>query len=137
MLLKVLIMVTSASPTWILRHHFFSCFWKLLLAKVTVRISYNYWNIWIAVNGFRSSQLEVLFEISQNLLEHTGASLLFSEVRRHKVAVWPCNFINKETPSQVFSCEFCEISKNTFLYRTHAVAASVDCLNDASRFNKS
>ena len=25
------------------------------------------------------------------------------------------NFIKKETPTQVFSCEFCEISKNTFL----------------------
>ena len=26
--------------------------------------------------------------------------------------------------SQVFSCEFCEISKNTFFYRTPVVAAS-------------
>ena len=25
-----------------------------------------------------------------------------------------CNFIRKETLGQVFSCEFCEISKNTF-----------------------
>ena len=25
-----------------------------------------------------------------------------------------CNFIKKETLAQVFSCEFCEISKNTF-----------------------
>ena len=25
-----------------------------------------------------------------------------------------CNFIKKETRAQVFSCEFCEISKNTF-----------------------
>ena len=25
------------------------------------------------------------------------------------------NFIKTETPTQVFSCEFCEISKNTFL----------------------
>ena len=36
-----------------------------------------------------------------------------------------CNFIKKETLTQVFSCEFCEISKNTFLYRTPLVAASV------------
>ena len=28
------------------------------------------------------------------------------------------NFIKKETLAQVFSCEFCEISKNTFFYRT-------------------
>ena len=26
-----------------------------------------------------------------------------------------CNIIKKETLGEVFSCEFCEISKNTFL----------------------
>ena len=35
-----------------------------------------------------------------------------------------CNVIKKETQGQVFSCEFCEISKNTFLYRTPLVVAS-------------
>ena len=25
-----------------------------------------------------------------------------------------CNFIKKETMAQVFSCEFCEVVKNTF-----------------------
>ena len=35
-----------------------------------------------------------------------------------------CSFIKKETLAQVFSCEFCEISKNTFSYRTPLVAAS-------------
>ena len=39
--------------------------------------------------------------------------------------------MKKETLAQVFSCEFCEISKNTFLYRTPPVAASV-CANDYS-----
>ena len=34
-------------------------------------------------------------------------------------------FIKKETLAQVFSCEFYEISKNTFSYRTPLVAASV------------
>ena len=34
-------------------------------------------------------------------------------------------FFNKETLAQVFSCEFCEISKNTFFHRTPLVAASV------------
>ena len=29
-----------------------------------------------------------------------------------------CNFIKKETLAQVFSCEFCEVSKNTFLQNT-------------------
>ena len=35
-----------------------------------------------------------------------------------------CNFIKKETLVQVFSCEFCEIYKNTLYYRTPLVAAS-------------
>ena len=35
-----------------------------------------------------------------------------------------CNFIKRETLARVFSCEFCEISKNTFFYRTPLVAAS-------------
>ena len=35
-----------------------------------------------------------------------------------------CSFIKKETLAQVFFCEFCEISKNTFFNRTPLVAAS-------------
>ena len=35
-----------------------------------------------------------------------------------------CNFIKKETLTQVFSCKFYEISKNNFFYRTPPVAAS-------------
>ena len=30
------------------------------------------------------------------------------------VTIEVCNFIKKETLAQVFACEFCEISKNTF-----------------------
>ena len=37
-------------------------------------------------------------------------------------------FIKKEALAQVFSCEFWEISKNTFYHRTPPVAASVDSL---------
>ena len=50
---------------------------------------------------------KVFLEISQNSQENA------------------CNFIKKEALTQVFSCEFCEISKNTFSYRTPLVAASV------------
>ena len=44
----------------------------------------------------------------------------------HPTDNWPqaCNFIKKETLAQVFSCEFCDISKNTFYYRTRLVAVS-------------
>ena len=39
-----------------------------------------------------------------------------------------CYFIKGETLAQVFSCEFCEISKNTFSYRTPPVTASENLL---------
>ena len=32
----------------------------------------------------------------------------------NKVAGLACNFIKKKTLTQVFSCEFCEISKNIY-----------------------
>ena len=42
---------------------------------------------------------------------------VFCKKRCSKVAQ-ACNFIKKETLAQVFSCEYCEIPKNTFFYRT-------------------
>ena len=40
--------------------------------------------------------------------------------------MWPqaCNFIKKETVTQVFSCEFCEIFKNTFFREQLRATAS-------------
>ena len=34
------------------------------------------------------------------------------------------NFIKKYTPTQLFFCEYCEIFKNRFFYRTPLMAAS-------------
>ena len=56
----------------------------------------------------RCSVEKVFLEISQNLHENACATI----------------FIKKETLAQVFSYEFCEISKNTFFYRAPLVAAS-------------
>ena len=58
----------------------------------------------------RCSVKKVFFEISQNSQENTCARV---------------SFLIKLTLAQVFSCEFCEISKNTYSYRTPQVAASV------------
>ena len=52
--------------------------------------------------------------------KHLCQSLFFN-----KVADLVCNFMKKETLAQVFSCEFCKISMNTFSYRTPLVAASI------------
>ena len=58
----------------------------------------------------RCSVIEVLLEISQNSPENTCARASFLM----KLQVQACNFNKKENLAQVFSCEFCEISKNTF-----------------------
>ena len=50
---------------------------------------------------------------------------LFNKV----VGLQGLQFYSKETPTQVFSYEICQIFKNNFFCRTAPVAASVDCLN--------
>ena len=62
----------------------------------------------------RCSVKKLFLEISQNSQENTCARASF---------LIKFSFIKKETLVQVFSCEFCEISKNTFSYRTPPVAA--------------
>ena len=41
-----------------------------------------------------------------------------------KISHYACNFIKKETLAQVFSCEFCAISKNTFFTEQLRTAVS-------------
>ena len=63
---------------------------------------------------------KMFLEISQNLQENTCARV--SILIKLQAA---SNFIKIETLAQAISCEFCEISNNTFSYRTPPVAASV------------
>ena len=57
--------------------------------------------------------------------KHLCQSLFFNEVVLNKVAgSLACNFIKKEALAQVFSCEFSEISKNTFFIEHLRAAAS-------------
>ena len=62
-----------------------------------------------------------LLEISLNSQENTCTKDSFLIKLQPKGS----NFINKESLAQVFSCEFCKISKKTFFNRTPPVAASV------------
>ena len=52
----------------------------------------------------------VSLEFSQNLQENTSTRV--SSLT--KLQAEACNFIKKETLAQVFSCEFCEISINSY-----------------------
>ena len=74
---------------------------------------------------YRSSRPEVSCkkDVLRNFAKFTGKHLC-QNLFFNKVAGQVCNFIKKEVLAQVFSCEFCEISKNTFSYRTPPVAAS-------------
>ena len=84
----------------------------------------------------RTCSVKNLFlKISQNSQENTCAKASFlmkSQARACSktsflIKSQICNFIKKEAPAQVFSCEFCEISKNIFSYRTVQVAAPEEC----------
>ena len=61
----------------------------------------------------------VFLEISQNLQESTCGRVSFL-IKLQASG----KFVKKDTLAQVFSCEFCEPSKNTFFSRTPLVAAS-------------
>ena len=67
-----------------------------------------------AVAG-RCSVKKVFLEIWQDSQENNCGRVSFSI---------GCHVIEKETLAQVFSCEFCQISEITFLYRTPPMAAS-------------
>ena len=68
----------------------------------------------------RCSVKKVFLKFLQNSQENTCARICF--LLKLQANAW--NFIEKETLSRVFSCEFCEIFKNNFFYRTPLVAAS-------------
>ena len=62
-----------------------------------------------AIGGVRRCSVKKVFlKILLNFQENTQA----------------CNFIKKETLTQVLSCEFCEISKNTSSYSTPPMSPS-------------
>ena len=63
----------------------------------------------------------MFLESLQNSQESTCARVSFLK----KSQALACNFIKKETLAQVFSSEFCEISKNTF-FTEHRLATASD-----------
>ena len=99
--------------------------WKYSSSWLVLFLSVTFFSSQIKVRTwFRSSRPEVFCKkgVRRNLVKFTGKHLcqcLFF----NKVAGWG---LKKETLTQVFSCEFCEISKNTFSYRTPPVAASAN-----------
>ena len=73
----------------------------------------------------RCSVKKVFLKISQNSQENTSAEVSFQYNCRPQA----CNFIKKETPTQVFPREFCETFKNTF-FTKHFRAAASECFEN-------
>ena len=59
----------------------------------------------------------------QNFAKFTEKHLCW-RVLFNKFPGGACNFIQKDTPTQLFSLEFCEISKKNFYFKSPPVAAS-------------
>ena len=75
----------------------------------------------------RSSRLEVFCkkDVLINFAKFIGKYLRQRLFINKVVGLNLATLLKKESLAQVFPCEFCEISKNTFFYRTAPVAASV------------
>ena len=74
----------------------------------------------------RSSRTEVFCKkgVLRNFAKFTGKHLCQCLFFNKVAGLRPATLLKRDT-GQVFSCEFCKISKNTFSYRTPSVAASV------------
>ena len=82
----------------------------------------------------RCSTKKVFLKFSPNSQGNTCARVSFL----NKVPdLRGATLLKKETLAQVFSCEFCEISKSTFSYRTPPVAASEELIIELIAFEKS
>ena len=85
-------------------------------------IENNVWNQHCIANYliYRSSHSKMFFKIGvlKNFTNFTGESL---EPHFNKVFN---KLYKKETPTQLFPCEICNIFKNAFFYRTSPTAAS-------------
>ena len=81
----------------------------------------------INILHFRSSRSvqkysvkKIFLNISQNSQENTRSRVSFSK----KLQSWHLQLSEKIDSAQAFSCEFCEISKNTYFHRAPLTAAS-------------
>ena len=88
-----------------------------------VKNFYKYKKICSEAIGQRCSVKTTFLEISQNSQENTCARVSLQ-------------LYQKETLTQAFSCEFCEISRNTFYCRTPLLAASENSIKDIRQPSK-
>ena len=78
------------------------------------------------LTAFRSSRPEVFCKkgVVKNFAKLTGKHLCQSRFFNKVAGLNPATLLKRETLEQVFSCEFYEISQNTFSDRAPPVTAS-------------
>ena len=101
-----------------------SCFPKIALAETGSFLT-SLKGVWIPPRRnfpLRGNSVNILFVSSKNRSSHRTCSVKRGILRNFanftRKHLWQSLFYTKETLAQAFSCEFCEISKNTFFYRT-------------------
>ena len=74
----------------------------------------------------RSSCSQMFFKIGvlKNFCNIHGETPVLKSLLNKVAGLKACNFISKETPRHMFSCELCKIFKNTFFYGAPPVAFS-------------
>ena len=104
--------------------------YKTVMSEANVKADRIGSTKWHKKRGFASNYFifsKILFQFKNSYKE-----LIWLEPAT-KGVLWKkpqaCNFIKKEILAQVFSCEFCEISKNTFFKEHLWTTASVWCSN--------
>ena len=80
------------------------------------------------LNTFKNSCSQMVFKIGllKNFAIFTGIHLCWGHFLIKLQVLRPATLF-KKTPTQVLSCEYCEIFKNSFFYRTRLVATSLLC----------
>ena len=102
---------------------------------LTLQKNYLFWPFVVIFSVIRSISISILPILTHPIQKQSSGSVLqkncsYKFHKIHKIrlcqSLKTCNFIKKETLAQVFSSEFCEISKNNFFYRTPTIAASTN-----------
>ena len=104
----------------------FVSMFRLLIVLNFLLIDFNmYLHLIEKDSSVRSSRPEELYKkgVLRNFAKFTGKQLCRSFFLNKVADLRPATLL-KKTLAQVFSCEFCEIYKNTFFHKTPLVAAS-------------
>ena len=78
-------------------------------------------------------KIGVSFSFSQNTLKKVLEQMHYLGKSNYVQHTQACNFIKKETPLQLFSCEFFEISRTMYFAKHIQTAAS--CYNQHLRYS--